>query len=272
MVLGGLASTTSQIDNFPGFPDGLTGLELCRRLEEQAKKFGLKTVWGNVSKLLRLKTGWAVEVDGQLLAARAVILATGTESAKLGIPGEDQFRGKGVSYCATCDGPFYKDKNVLVVGGGNSAIEEALFLTRYAAKISIVHRRDVLRADQLVAALAMSNPQIYFFWHTQLEEISGQDKVTEATLLDLANNKRLKVPVDGIFIYIGSKPNSAIAKDFVKLDPNGYIITDQEMKTASPGLLAAGDVRAKTLRQVVTAAADGALAADSARKYLESLS
>lgn len=269
MVLGGQATTTFFIENYPGFPEGVSGMELCNRMQDQVRRLGLDIMWGNVLSVKNKKTTCEVQVDGKTLTAKAVIISTGTEAAKLGVPGEDEFRGRGVSYCATCDGAFYKDKNIMVVGGGNSAIEEALFLTRYAKKISVVHRRDQLRADKILAEKAMADPKLYFFWHSVIEEISGQQKVTEVTLKDLNSGKKLKVPMDGIFVYVGSKANSACVKDAVKLDKQGFILTDENMKTSVNNIFAAGDIRAKSLRQVVTATADGAIAAESARKYIE---
>lgn len=269
MILGGMVSTTFSIENYPGFPDGISGMELSNRMQQQARRFGLDTLWGNAISIKNKKDHFEIQVDGKVLTSKALIIATGTEAAKLGIPGEDELRGRGVSYCATCDGAFYKDKNVLVVGGGNAAIEEALFLTRYAQKISIVHRRNELRADKILAERARSNPKIYFFWHAVVERINGKDKVEEVVLKDVQTNQSLKVPMDGVFIYIGSNPNSEIARDLVKLDKQGFIITDPEMKTETKGVFAAGDVRAKSLRQVVTAVSDGAIAAESSRKYIE---
>jgi thioredoxin reductase (NADPH) len=269
MILGGMASTTFFIENYPGFPEGISGMELSNRMQDQVRRLGLDILWGNCICVKNKKNLREVQVDGKTLTAKAVIIATGTEATKLGVPGEDEFRGRGVSYCATCDGPFYKDKSVLVVGGGNSAIEEALFLTRYAQKISVVHRRDELRADKILAERALSNPKIYFFWHSVLEEITGKGKVEQVTLKDLLSGKKLKVPVNGIFIYVGSKSNSEPVEDTVKLDKQGFIITDENMKTSATGIYAAGDVRAKPLRQIVTAASDGATAAEAARKFIE---
>jgi thioredoxin reductase (NADPH) len=269
MILGGMASTTFFIENYPGFPEGISGMELSNRMQDQVRRLGLDIMWGNCVSVNNKKNLREVQVDGKTLTAKAIIIATGSEAAKLGIPGEDEFRGRGVSYCATCDGPFYKDKSVLVVGGGNSAIEEALFLTRYAQKISVVHRRDELRADKILAEQALSNPKIYFFWHSVLEEISGKGKVDQVTLKDLQSGKKLKVPMDGVFIYVGSKPNSEPVQDAVKLDRQGFIITDENMKTSAAGIYAAGDVRATPLRQIVTAVSDGAIAAESARKFIE---
>jgi thioredoxin reductase (NADPH) len=271
MVLGGTASTAFHIENYPGFPDGVSGMELMENLQKQVKNLGLNIVWGHVLKITRVGKMFEVNVDDKSFTTKAIIFSTGSDAAKLGIPGEEKFRGRGVSYCAACDGPFYKEKNIMVIGGGNAAIEEALFLTRFAAKISIVHRRDELRADKILVERAQASPKIYFFWHSVAEEISGGDKVKEVTLKDLATNKKMKVPVDGVFIYIGSRPNSEGIKELVKTDKNGFIETDANMQTSIPGIFAAGDVRVKTLRQVVTAAADGAIAADAARKYIEEL-
>jgi thioredoxin reductase (NADPH) len=267
MVLGGLASTAFQIENYPGFPEGISGMELCQKMGEQAKRLGLEVLYGNALRVKRRE----VEIDGKTLSAKALVIATGSEVAKLGVPGEEEFHGNGVSYCATCDGPFYKDKNVLVVGGGNAAVEEALFLTRYAQKVAIVHRRDELRADKILSERAMSHPKIYFFWHAKVEKITGNKVVTEVLLHDLVSEKKLKIQIDGVFIYVGSKPNSELVKGLVKLDDKGFIVTDEKMKTSVAGIFAAGDVRAKSLRQIVTAVADGALAADSARGYVEGL-
>jgi len=269
MILGGMASTTFQIENYPGFPDGISGMELSNLLQDQVRRLGLEIVWGNVTVLTHDPSLYQVTVDGKLLNSKAVILATGTTAAKLNVPGEDELRGKGVSYCATCDGPFYKDKNIIVVGGGNAAIEEALFLTRYAKKISLVHRRDELRADKILAEKAKADPKIYFFWHSVVEKISGEHKVEEVILRDLRNNNSLRVAVDGLFIYIGTKPNSELVKGLIKTDKFGYIKTAENMATNLPGLFAAGDVRLKGLRQIITAAADGAIAAEAARTYIE---
>jgi thioredoxin reductase (NADPH) len=269
MILGGTVSTIFSIENYPGFPEGISGIELSTRMQDQVKKLGLEILWGNVVSIKNKKDHREVQVDSRVLTSKAVIIATGSEAAKLRIPGEKEFRGKGVSYCATCDGAFYKDKNIVVVGGGNSAIEEAFFLTRYAKKISVVHRRDELRADKILAERALSNPKIYFYWHSVVEEIKGKEKVEEVTLKDLTTGKKLKVQADGIFIYVGSKPNSEMVKGVVKQDSKGFIITDENMKTSATGIFAAGDIRAKSLQQIVTAVADGAIAAESARRHIE---
>lgn len=269
MVLGGTASAAFQIENFPGFPDGVSGIELAQRLSSQADKLGNEIIWGNATTLKPKNKHFEITVDGKTIQAKAVIIATGSESKRLEVPGEEKLRGRGISYCATCDGPFYKDKNIAVVGGGNAAIEEALFLTRFANKISIIHRRDELRADKILADRAKADPKIYFFWHSAVQEIKGDNKVDSLLIKDVQNGKTLNVPIDGVFVYIGNRPNSSIAKDLVKIEKNGYIVTDTSLQTSVPGIFAAGDVRQKSLRQVVTAAADGAIAAESARKYIE---
>jgi thioredoxin reductase (NADPH) len=271
MVLGGAVSTTYQIENYPGFPEAVSGMDLCQKMAEQVKKLGVSILWSGATKLKKNKGSWEVICDGKILSARAVIFATGTDPAKLNVAGESKFRGRGVSYCATCDGAFYRGKNVMVVGGGNSAIEEALFLTRYAQKVSIVHRRDELRAEKILAEKAKNHPQIYFFWHSVVEEIAGDKTVSEVVLHDLSSDKRLRVPTDGVFIYVGSSPNSEPVKDLVKLDARRFILTDEKMQTSAEGIFAAGDVRAKFLRQIVTAAADGAIAAEAAREFIEKI-
>jgi len=271
MVYGGQAVTTFQIENYPGFPEGISGPELMQKMADQAQKLGLETLWGEVKKITKDKEHFTAEVDGKHYLSKAVIVATGSDPQKLDVPGEEKFRGRGVSYCATCDGAFYQGKNIIVVGGGNSAVEEALFLTRYAKKVTIVHRRDELRADKILAERAQSHPQIYFFWHSVVEEIKGDKMVSEVILKDLISGKKLVVPTDGIFVYIGAKPNSEMVKGLARRDEKGYILTDDNLETSTPGLFAAGDVRAKLLRQIVTAAGDGALAAEAARKFIESL-
>lgn len=269
MILGGMASTTYFIENYPGFPEGISGMELSQRFQDQAKKLGINVSWGNAINVINKKNRREVTVDGKSISAKALIIATGTEAAKIGVPGEDEFRGRGVSYCATCDGAFYKDKNIMVVGGGNSAIEEALFLTRYGKKVSVVHRRDKLRAEKILGDRAIADPKIYFFWNSVVEEIKGRQKAEEVILSDLQSKKKIKIPIDGIFVYIGSNPNSDIVKDIVKLDAKGFIKVDENMKTSAEGVYAAGDIIVKPLRQIITAASDGATAAESARKYIE---
>ncbi|MFA6431493.1 MAG: thioredoxin-disulfide reductase [Candidatus Margulisiibacteriota bacterium] len=269
MVLGGAVASAYRIENYPGFPEGLTGLELSQNMAKQVDKLGLRIIWGSVDKLSKDDGGaFHVQLGEKTLSSRAVIIASGSEPAKLGIPGEDVFRGKGVSYCATCDGPFYQGKNIIVVGGGNSAVEEALFLTKFANKVSIVHRRNELRADKILAEKALNHPKIYFFWHSTLDEIKGKKTVSEVVIKDVISDKRSTVPIDGVFIYTGNNPNTGFLKDLVKLDENKCIVTDDKMMTSEKGIFAAGDIRQKNLRQVITAASDGAIAAHFVNEYL----
>ena len=268
-LLGGMVGTTYLIENYPGFPHGVSGIDLSRHLEEQAKKFGADFYYGDVTEISVKDKKKILKIDGRQVEARALIIAAGTETKKLGVPGEEQFIGRGVSYCATCDGPFYKGKNIIVVGGGNSAIEEALFLTRYAAKISVVHRRNKLRADNILAEQALNDPKIFVVWDSQVEEILGSSRIEKVKTKNLVTGQTNFIPADGVFIYVGSRPNSGFVKGMINLNDDGYIKTDDNMKSSVPGIFAAGDIRVKSLRQVVTAASDGAIAANSARQYIE---
>lgn len=265
-LLGGMATTTFHIDNYPGFPEGISGMELSQKLEEQARKLGIPIYYGNVSKINADKS---VEIEGHKLHAKAIIIATGTENKKLGIPGEDEFRGRGVSYCATCDGPFYRNKNIAVIGGGNSAVEEALYLTRFANKVSIIYRRDKLRAEKILAEHAMNNPKIFIMWNSTVETINGDKRIESILVKNTQTNINTTIPMDGVFIYIGTKANTALVSGIVKTSKDGYIEVDRDMKTSAAGIFACGDITNKSLRQIVTAAGDGAIAAESARKYIE---
>ncbi|MBU0686747.1 MAG: thioredoxin-disulfide reductase [Candidatus Margulisbacteria bacterium] len=268
-LLGGQVSSTFMIENYPGFPNGIAGQELTQQMEAQARRLGVETSWGNVSQIKPGKNSFTTYVDDKQIKSKAVIIASGADSKKLGVAGEDHFRGRGVSYCAVCDGPFYKDKNIMVVGGGNAAIEEALYLTRFAAKVQVLHRRNKLRADKMLELRARANSKIFFVWNAIIKEITGEEKVTEVLVEDTQTKKNRKVKCDGIFVYIGSSPNTEFIKDTIKLNKAGYIKTDAKLQTSVPGIFAAGDVLDKRLRQIVTAAADGALAAQSAKDFIE---
>ncbi|HTY12665.1 MAG TPA: thioredoxin-disulfide reductase [Candidatus Omnitrophota bacterium] len=268
-LLGGMATTTYHIENYPGFPHGVSGMDLSRAFEEQAKKFGADLYYGDVTGISINDDKKIVEIEDRKIETRAIIVASGTETRKLGIKGEDTFHGRGISYCATCDGPFYRDKSIVVVGGGNAAVEEALYLTRFAKKISIIHRRDKLRADKVLAEQALNDPKIFVIWDSEVEEIMGKDRIEKIRVKNIKTGRTNYLDTDGVFIYIGSIPNTAIVKGLVELDPDGYIMTDEAMKTSAPGIFAAGDIRKKSLKQIVTAVSDGAIAADSARVYIE---
>jgi thioredoxin reductase (NADPH) len=270
-IPGGMISSTEKIENYPGFPKGIKGMDLAKALEDQAKELGLEMIWGDVEGIDLDGKVKKVVLEEETLEAKAVVIATGTEPKKLGIPGESELLGRGVSYCAICDAAFYKEKKVIVIGGGNSAVEEALFLANFASIVTIVHRRDKLRADKIYELRAKNNPKIFFMWDSNLEKIEGSDKVKSVDIKNLKTGQVTKHNVDGVFIYAGYVPNTDFLKGRVKLDENGFIITDEAMNASVKGVFAAGDVRVKQLRQVVTSASDGAVAAFSAHKFLESL-
>lgn len=269
MLPGGQPILTSFIENYPGFPEGISGPELAERLESQARRFGAKIITSKpVEEVLRVDDGFEIKTEEESFFSKAVIIATGTSPRKLNVPGEDTFIGKGVSYCAVCDGAFYKDKVVAVVGGGDSAIVEAIYLTRFASKVYVIHRRDQLRAEKILQERAFANSKITFIWNTVVQGIEGGKKVELLKLKDVKTEEVSDLPIDGLFVYIGSIPNSSMVRNLVELDENGFIVTDNSMRTNIPGLFAAGDVRSNTFRQLATAVGDGAIAANSAEKYL----
>lgn len=268
---GGLAASTEMIENYPGFAQGIGGPELAMQMDAQARKFGLEVKSANVEMIISANAGFSIKTDDEEIITRTVIVATGAQPQKLAIPGENKFHGRGVSYCATCDGAFFKDKIVAVVGGGDSAVEEALYLTKFAQKVYIIHRRDELRATKILQQRAKDNDKISFLWNTVVEQINGEATVKEIITKDVRNGEKNSLQVDGVFIYVGTRPVTEILKDLIDLDERNYILTDENMCTSKSGIFAAGDVRKKSLRQVVTAVADGAIAAVSAEKYLEDL-
>lgn len=270
-MIGGNAALTEKIDNYPGFPEGITGEELVRRMESQAKKFGSKILESDVLSI-KIEGIWKIiETSKGIYKAPTLIIATGTRPKKLEVPGEEEFTGKGVSYCAVCDGAFFMGKKVAVVGGGDSAVEEAIYLTKFSEEVTIIHRRDTLRAEKINQKRAFSNPKIKFLWNHIVKAIEGDKKVERLVLEDLKTHEIKIFPVDGVFIYIGLIPNTELFKGLLNLDPNGFIITDEKMHTSIPGIYAAGDVRGKILRQIVTAVSDGAIAGMEASKFLEEI-
>ena len=273
MLPGGQPVLTTFIENYPGFPEGISGPELAERLESQAGKFGAKIITSRpVLNISRKEEGFEVKTESNSFWGKAVIVATGTSPRKLNVPGEEEFTGRGVSYCAVCDGAFYRDRVVAVVGGGDSAMDESIYLTRFASKVFVIHRRNQLRAEKILQERAFSNPKISFIWDTVVQSIEGDRKVELLKLKNVKTGEISELKVDGIFVYIGSTPNSSMVKDLVELDENGFIITDNCMKTSVPGLFAAGDVRNTNFRQLATAIGDGAIAANSAERYLGELS
>ena len=264
------------VENYPGFPEGISGFELNDHFKNQALRFGLKTTYGDVSKIAKASLdslpGWEITTADSSYKALSLIIATGASWKKMGIPGEDAFVGKGVSYCATCDAPFYRNKDIIVIGGGDTAVGEAIYLTRFARKVTIVHRRNRLRACGLLQKRAFANDKIEFIWDAVPEKIIGEDRVTSVQLKKLrSSDESTIIPADGVFILIGLTPNTAFLQGSVEMDTNGYIVIDQEMATSEKGLFACGDCTHKNLRQVVTACGDGAVAAFSAQSYLEEL-
>lgn len=266
---GGLITTTELIENYPGFPEGISGTELGKRFEDQARNNGLEIIFGKVTNIRKKGKEFEVLTDDGSFSCGSIIIASGSEPKPLGVPGEEKLTGKGVSYCATCDGPFYRGMNVAVVGGGNAAIEEAIFLTKYAKLVTVLHRRDKLRADEALQEKAKANPKIFFKLNAVVDEIVGDKNVTSIKIKDTQTGKASSLNVDGIFIYVGHKPNTDFAKDIVKLNDDGTVITDDKLTTNVPGIFAAGDVRRKDFWQVVTSVADGALAAYGVKEYLE---
>ncbi|MDK2821171.1 MAG: thioredoxin reductase [Clostridia bacterium] len=270
-VPGGQAGQTHMIENYPGFPEGISGMELMMKFAEQAKNYGAKIETSEVQKVaLKGQTKKVITNNGEY-TARTVIIATGAHWRSLNIPGEKEFYGKGVSYCATCDGPFFRDKKVAVVGGGDSAVEEALFLTRFAREVKIIHRRDTLRAIKVLQDRAHDNPKITFYWNSVVEEIIGTDKVNKLKIKDVKNDTTREEDFDGVFVFIGTEPNSQFIEEDLTLDAGGYIVTRGNLETSIPGVFAAGDVRSKDYKQVSTAVGDGAVAAMSAERYLANL-
>lgn len=269
-LLGGQVANTAKIENYPGF-DEIDGPDLVEKMVAQARHFGVEIINGDVLEVCNSELCRNVTLeDGTIITAGVMIVASGADPLKLKIPGEKEFAGRGVSYCATCDGAFFRDMVVAVVGGGDSAVEEAMFLTRFAKEVVIIHRRDKLRAQKIIQERAFANKKLRFVWDTAIEKINGENFVTSLDLLNLKTGEKSNMPADGIFIYVGNKPNTDYLKGVVALDESGYIITQNEVETSSPGIFAAGDVRRKLLRQISTAVGDGATAAVAAEKYLES--
>ncbi len=268
-ILGGQAILTETIENYPGFSDMIAGTDLIARMEEQAKKFGteIKTLV-EVEEIATGKTFKVITSDGKI-EARSILVATGSKPKRLGIPGEKEFSGRGVSYCATCDGAFFKDKNLIVVGGGDSAVEEGLFLTRFAKKVYIVHRRDELRAIKILQEKAFKNPKIEFIWNSHLIEIKGDNKVEKAVIKNKIDNKKTTMDIDGVFFYVGVIPNSGFLNDLVDIDEFGYIKTDNNLMAKTAGIFVAGDVRDNLFKQIAVAVGEGASAAYSIQRFLE---
>lgn len=269
MELGGQVSLTSTIENYPGFPEGVGGQELVDLFQKQAEKFGAHIEYDTATDVdiderpFRIRT-----YNGEYLA-ETLIIATGAQATHLDVPGEKELTGRGVSYCATCDGWFFKDKDVIVVGGGDSAIEESLFLTRYAKSITIIHRRDSLRAGIILQKRVYNHPKIKFIWDSVITEIIGEEKVNKVSLINLKTNKSSELPTDGVFIFIGHIPSTQIFTGSLEMDGHGYIKTDNQLSTNIPGVFVAGEAGDPDFRQVITSAGMGAAAAMQAIRFLQ---
>jgi thioredoxin reductase (NADPH) len=267
-VIGGQITNAERVENYPGFPQGIPGIELGQLIHQQATSCGLETLLAEVIKVVPGPRHNLVSTSEGDFVAEAIIIASGSQFRKLGVPGEDKFVGKGVSYCATCDGPLFKSKTVAVIGGGDAAITEALYLTKFASSVKIIHRRSQLRAGKILQERAMSEPKIEFIWDAVVTQIEGAGVVRQLLLKNARSAKISTLEVAGVFVAIGSEPNSTQWRGLLPLDEGGYIITNELMETKIPGMFAAGDVRHNSAKQVITAAGDGAVAAMSAARFL----
>jgi len=267
-LVGGQITNAQRVENYPGFPEGISGFELGQLMHQQATKYGLKTITAEATGIELQQGKRVVKTTKGNFTARAVIIASGSERNKLGIPGEEEFTGKGVSYCATCDAAFFREQPVAIVGGGDTAITEALHLAKFASRVTVIHRRHQLRARRILQEKALAEPKIEFLWDTVVEEIEGEDSVKRLKLRQAVTGEKPTLEIAGIFISIGLKPNTAYLRGTLPLDATGHINTNDQMETEIAGIFAAGDIRRHSARQVITAAGDGATAAIYAEKYI----
>jgi len=268
---GGQMALTSEIENYPGFPKGTSGQELNQLMQQQAERFDTRVQIDEVTAVELSTHPFKVTTYGDEYEAQALVIATGTSPRKLGVPGEAEFAGRGVSYCATCDGFFYQDRQVVVVGGGDSALEEALFLTKFASQVYVVHHRNRLRAEKVFQERAFRNEKIEFVWDSVVTEILGDGKVTGVRLQNVKTEEESTLETDGVFVYVGAIPNTGFLEGQLELDDRGYVVTDRQGHTSVPGVFAAGDVQERVLKQVATAVGSGAMAAMEAEKFIAEL-
>ena len=269
-MVGGQIAFAEQIDNYPGFPEGIAGVKLGELLHQQATKYGLKTIIAEATAVELRENQKVVKTSEGNFIGQAVIIASGSERNKLGVSGEEEFTGKGVSYCATCDAFFFREQPVAVVGGGNAAISEALYLSKFASRVIVVHRRQELRATRILQERAFAEPKIEFLWNTVVEAIEGEGMVRRLKLRNVLTGEKFTLDTAGIFIAVGFKPNTGYLKGVLPLDSAGAIVTNEKMETGIPGIFAAGDIRSNSVRQVIAAAGDGATAAIYAEKFITS--
>ena len=267
-VTGGQIALTNLVENYPGFPDGVSGFDLAQAMQQQARKYGMEADYVEVTSLERADQRFLLKTTQDDYLAKAVILTGGASYRRLGVPSEERLTGRGVSYCATCDGALFRDQTVAVVGGGDAAIDEALFLTRYVSRVNVIHWRDQLRAGSILQERAFAQPKISFLWNTVVTEIVGDDVVTGLRLRNVVTGDETEMAVAAVFIFVGTQPSCGYLRGLVKMDDTGHIIVNEWMETDVPGLFAAGDVRANASRQVVSAAGDGATAAIRADEYI----
>ncbi|MHB8084552.1 MAG: thioredoxin-disulfide reductase [Dehalococcoidia bacterium] len=268
-LYGGQIVNAGYVENYPGFPEGVSGMELGRLMYEQASRFGLTSTVGEVTGFKRSSDKFEITMDDGFVTAMSVIIATGSNYRKIGVDGESRLIGRGVSYCATCDGFLFKNKEVAVVGGGDTAVTDALELSQHAAKVYIIHRRDQLRASSVAQKLAFSIPKIEFKWDSVVASLEGQDKLSHINLRNVKSGEISELKIDGVFVAIGLIPNSELFTGLVEMDENNNISTDELMRTSVPGIFSAGDVRKNSARQVATAVGDGATAAKSAFSFVK---
>ncbi len=269
-TLGGQIAITDLVENYPGFPEGISGKELTLLFKKQAEKFGLNIARGEVTKIERIDKEIFLHLrTGEVVRSKTVILTVGSNPRRLGVPGEEEFLNRGVSYCATCDGALFDGVPIAVVGGGDSAAQESLFLTRFGSVVYLVHRRDKLRAQKHLQERVFSNPKIKFIPNKVVEEIKGADTVESILLRDTLNGETSQLQVEGVFIFIGLDPNTHFLKETLRLDDKGYIVTDERMRTSMEGVFAAGDCRSGATGQVAVAVGEGCIAAIEAEKYIQ---
>ncbi len=269
--IGGQVSITTEVENYPGFPEGLTGPELVDKFQKQSERFGARIEYAEVTKVDFDVHPFRIKSYDNEYEAKTIVIATGASPRRLDVPGEVEFTGRGVSYCATCDGFFFRDKEVVVVGGGDSALEEGVFLTKFASRVRVIHRRDQLRAGHTLQERAKRNEKIDFIWDTVVTEVDGNGAVESLQLENVKTGEVSTLETEGVFIYIGHYPNSQLFKDKLEMDDHGYLITDRRTHTSVPGVFAAGEIADPVFRQVVTSAGEGCKAALEVEKYLAEL-
>jgi len=269
MIPGGTPMNAGHIENYPGFPEGIKGMDLMKRFTEHARQCGLLIQeFSEVEDVSAEKGRFVTRTSEEAYTSVGIVLATGTEPAKMGIPGENEFLGRGISYCATCDGAFFRNLDVAVIGGGDAAIEEALSLANIARKVYVIHRRDALRAQKIIQDRAFSNSKMEFLWNKRPLEIKGKDQVEHIVIEDIKTGEHSEVKIDGVFVYVGARPNTVFLKDLIERDDSGFVLTDETLSAKTKGLFIAGDARKKTLRQISTAVGDGALASVNLERYI----